>query len=205
MNKYAQFYIEELNKIAINTDNDSLLQAAKEFGVQGALATGVSATLLGAGGLALRKKAPAFGKMLTGAAWSGVHFLNPVYSYQTIKKIPEASKLFAEQMRLSNILIDSDIDRSGGLAGAQRAYAASGLGPNDEKAMQEIKAYKKKYKETPADSIEASLGVLSGFTGLGGAGVAAMNPIFEEKTKIQKIEKKMDIVKKAIKDLLKYK
>lgn len=163
----------------LNLDGETLKESLKIFITQGALATGISAALLGGAGLVIRGKIPAFGKMLTGAAATGVKFLNPVYTYKTVKKIPEASDLFAAQMRISNKLIDSKLPATKSSVDIEGAARGSGMGYDDVESAKKIRAYKERHGETPADTIENSIGIVSGFTGLGGAGVSALFPIFD--------------------------
>lgn len=154
---------------------------AKDAAIGGVASAVGTAGLLAGTGLLLKRKAPDLSKMLATAAGQHVKVFNPVRTAGYMKSLPEASRIFGKQLRA--VSSAEDIAAKGVIPTADRltqAFKESNLGLQDAK---DIAAFKNKYGRTPGETMEKSVGLLSGVaaTGVGAAGGAIFSPAWKKK------------------------
>jgi hypothetical protein len=151
-------------------------EVAKDALIGGGLSAAGTAGLLAATGLGLRRKAPALSKMLTTAAGQHIKVFNPMHTAPMMRSLPEASRLFGKQ--LAGVKEVEHMATSGAIPSMEHVAASfQKTGINPEKDIADIAAFKKKWGRTPGESMEKSVGLLSGLaaTGVGAAGGAALS------------------------------
>jgi hypothetical protein len=137
---------------------------AKDAAVGGIASAAGTGLLLAGTGLGLKKKAPELAKALGTAARQHIAVFNPVRTAAYMRSLPAASRIFGKQIR--------------GL-GAAEEIVAGGKIPSLESVkkvvreipgLQDIKnigAFKAKYGRTPSETMEKSVGLLSGVAATG--------------------------------------
>jgi hypothetical protein len=137
---------------------------AKDFAVGAGLSTLGTTAGLGALGLAAKAtRMPMLSKLFGNAAKESIMFLNPFRSAKLLKRLPEASKLTASQMQLSNSGLMNATPNLGNLGPAQ-------------KLQKDVQKFHNAYGEMPADTLERGIGVANGVMNLGIGGAVALAP-----------------------------
>lgn len=145
-------------------------QLTKDFAVGAGLSTlGTTAGLGLLGLLAKGTRMPMLSKLFGNAAKESIMFLNPSRSWKLLKRLPEAARLTARQMELSNA----------GLLNPNRMGAKELV---EGKTLQkQVKNFHKAYGEMPADTLEKGVGVANGVMNLGIGGAVALAPRAQQK------------------------
>jgi hypothetical protein len=173
-------------------------EIAKDALLGGGVSAAGTAGLLAASGLGLRRKAPALAKMLTTAAGQHIKVFNPMHTIPMMRSLPEASRLFGKQ--LSGVKEVEHLATSGAMPSAEHiASSFRKTGINPEKDIADIAAFKKRWGRTPGESMEKSVGLLSGMaaTGVGGAGGAALSKGWEKRREEQLSARLDDLIEFA--------
>jgi len=160
-------------------------EVAKDAAIGGVTSAVGTAGLLAATGLGLRRKAPALSKMLTTAAGQHIKVFNPMHTAPMMRSLPEASRLFGKQ--LAGVKEVEHMATSGAIPSMEHvasSFQKTGITP--EKDIADIAAFKKKWGRTPGESMEKSVGLLSGLaaTGVGAAGGAALSKGWDKKREL---------------------
>lgn len=145
-------------------------QLTKDFAVGAGLSTlGTTAGLGLLGLLAKYTRMPMLSKLFGNAAKESIMFLNPSRSWKLLKRLPEAARLTAKQMELSNAgLLNPN------RMGANELVDAATL-------QKQVKNFHKAYGEMPADTLEKGVGVANGVMNLGIGGAVALAPRAQQK------------------------
>jgi hypothetical protein len=162
--------------IEFNEPRRSYGTVAKDALVGGVTSAVGTAGLLAGTGLALKGKAPALAKMLSTAAGQHIKVFNPLHTGPMLRSLPEASRLFGKQLR--GVKEVERLATSGGIPNLEQvgeAVQRTGIDPT--KDISDIAAFNKRWGRTPGESMEKSVGLLSGMaaTGVGVAGGAALS------------------------------
>jgi hypothetical protein len=156
-------------------------EVGKDAAIGGvASAVGTAGLLYGAA-KAFGKKAPDLSKMLKTASGQHLRVFNPMTTVPMMRSLPEASRIFGKQLRaVSSAEAMAASGKQPTIEKISEAFKKSGLGPQDPK---DIAAFHKKWGRTPGETMEKSVGLLSGMAATGvGAGVgAALSPGLKKK------------------------
>jgi hypothetical protein len=156
-------------------------EVGKDAAIGGvASAVGTAGLLYGAAKV-FNKKAPDLSKMLKTASGQHLRVFNPMTTVPMMRSLPEASRIFGKQLRaVSAAEAMAASGKTPTVKKVTQAFKESGLGPQDPK---DIAAFHEKWGRTPGETMEKSVGLLSGMAATGvGAGVgAALSPGLKKK------------------------
>jgi hypothetical protein len=177
-------FIEHLDKLIQfeDTFTGRLRSRTKDAVLGGVTSAAGTAGLLAGAGLALKHKAPDLAKMLGTAAGQHIKVFNPWHTVPMMHSLPEASRLFGKELKATKAI--EEVATGGKIPSIQEAHEAyrkTGIDP--VKDIQAITDFKKKWGRSPGETMEKSVGLLSGMaaTGVGVAGGAILSKKPEER------------------------
>jgi hypothetical protein len=154
--------------------------AAKDTAVAAGLSTAGTTAGLGAAALLSRRgRMPFLAQLFGNAAKESLLFFNPVRSYRLVKRLPQAARISAEQMRLSNKAFNSPINarnarRAMNNPAKQQAVQADINAAR--KVQRESSAYFNTHGEAPTETLEKGVGIANGVMNLGVGGAIGLLP-----------------------------
>jgi hypothetical protein len=159
-------------------------EIAKDAAIGGVTSAVGTAGLLAGVGAILKRKAPDLSHMLGTAAGQHIKVFNPFHTVPMMHSLPEASRLFGKELKATKAVEElATKGTTPSIEEAMKAYHGSGI--DATKDVADISAFKKKWNRTPGETMEKSVGLLSGMaaTGVGAGGGAVLSKGWQQKNR----------------------